>query len=52
MGVTTISKNLVKTSIMLGKHGEIISKNTFSSKAEEMKAKQDERARKLGMRRR
>lgn len=47
---TYIAKNLIKTSIKLGKHGEIIEQNTFKTKDEEMKHKQNERAKKLGMR--
>lgn len=47
---TYISKNLIKTSVQIDKYGNIIHKGTFNNKAEEMKAKQEERARKLGMR--
>lgn len=47
---TYLSKNLIKTSVEIGKNGQIISRNTASSPAEEMKQKQEERARKLGFR--
>lgn len=47
---TFISKNLTKTSVRLGKNGQVLESNTFKSKAEEMKHKQNERAKKLGMR--
>lgn len=47
---TYLSKNLIKTSVEIGKGGRIISKKVSSSKAEEMQQKQEERAIKLGMR--
>ena len=47
---TYLSKNLIKTSVTLGRNGEIISKSTAATPAEEMKQKQEERARKLGFR--
>ena len=47
---TTISKNLKKTSIVIDKFGNVISSSSAETKAEEMKRKQEERARKLGMR--
>lgn len=47
---TFISKNLIKTSVELGKHGQIISKTTSTSRGDEMQQKQEERARKLGFR--
>lgn len=47
---TFISKNLIKTSVEIGKHGQIISKTASNTRADEMKQKQEDRARKLGFR--
>ena len=51
MGKTFIAKNLKKTSIEIDGFGNILSQTSSQSKADEMKQKQEARARKLGMRR-
>lgn len=43
-----ISDKLKKESIVLGKNGVILSHNKDETKADEMKRKQDERAKRLG----
>jgi len=45
---TYISKNLIKTSVKLDRFGNVHKVGTFQNKSEEMKAKQAERAAKLG----
>lgn len=45
---TYISKNLIKTAVRIDKYGNKHILGTYANKAEEMKAKQAERARKLG----
>lgn len=47
---TYISKNLKKTSVTIDKYGNIISEITSDSKADEMKQKQELRAKRLGFR--
>lgn len=44
----TVSSQLKKESIKLDKNGNIIERSSSENKNEEMKRKQDERARKLG----
>lgn len=44
----TVSKNLKKESIKIDKQGNIVSRSSSNDMNEEMKRKQDERARKLG----
>jgi hypothetical protein len=46
---TTISKNLKKTSIKVDRWGNILEHHQAESKQDEMKRKQIERAKKLGM---
>lgn len=48
---TFIAKNLQKTSVTLDSEGRVISENKSANRAEEMKQKQDVRAKRLGFKR-
>lgn len=50
MGKVFVSKNMQKESIVIDKHGNVVSRTFSNNRADEMKRKQEERARRLGLR--
>jgi len=51
MGKVYVSKNLIKKSTVIDSNGNIVSKTTSLDRNDELKKKQEERARRLGLRR-
>ena len=51
MGKVYVAKNLIKKSTVIDSNGMIVSQSTSLDKNDEMKKKQEERARRLGLRR-
>ncbi len=51
MGKVYVAKNLIKKSTVIDSNGMIVSQSTSLDRNDEMKKKQEERARRLGLRR-